>query len=123
MIVYDEDQRQRNFPSHIVSTTSRPDVVIFSNQLKKVMIMELTCGNEENFSDQKSYKTRKYQQLVHEIGMNDWSCKLLTVEMGCRGIYNDSLPAFYNSIGIKTREKKKACQKAAEVALRASYTI
>ena len=123
LIVYDEDKRQRNFPSHIVATSNRPDVVIFSNKLKKVMIMELTCGNEENFANQKSYKTKKYQQLIHDIGMNGWSCKYQTVEMGCRGIYNDSLPAFYNSIGLKTREKKKACQKAAEVALRASYTI
>ena len=89
------------------------------------MIMELTCGNEENFVNQKSYKTKTYhyQRIIHDIGMNGWSCKYQTVEMGCRGIYNDSLPAFYNSIGLKTREKKKACQKAAEVALRASYTI
>ena len=111
LIVYDEDKRQRNFPAHIVSTSDRPDVVIFSNKVKKVMLMELTCGNEENFSNQKSYKTRKYQKLVHEIEMNGWTCKLLTVEMGCRGIYNESLPAFYNAVRLKTREKRKPARR------------
>lgn len=38
-IVFDEDDRQRNFPQHITSTGKRPDVVIYSNKLKKVYLM------------------------------------------------------------------------------------
>ena len=51
-IVFDEDERQRNFPQHIVATLLRPDAVIYSDKAKKVYVMELNCGNEQNFADQ-----------------------------------------------------------------------
>ena len=34
-----------------------------------------------------------------------------------------SLLQFYNAVGISPREKKKSSERAAEIALRASYTI
>lgn len=36
------------FPFHIVFTQLRPDVTIFSCNLRKVILMELTCPYEEN---------------------------------------------------------------------------
>ena len=85
--------------------------------------MELTCGNEENFSNQHQRKSEKYQELCHCVEKAGWTCKLITVEVGCRGLYNDSLLQFYNAVGISPREKKKSSERAAEIALRASYTI
>ena len=120
---YDEDEKQKNFPSVIVAHSKRPDVVIFSLKIKRVLIMELTCGNEENFSNQHQRKSEKYQELCHCVEKAGWTCKLITVEVGCRGLYNDSLLQFYNAVGISPREKKKSSERAAEIALRASYTI
>ncbi|XP_063689202.1 uncharacterized protein LOC134822224 [Bolinopsis microptera] len=122
-IIFDEDERQRNFPQHIAATPLRPDVVIYSDKAKKVYLMELTCGNEQNFADQEKRKMKRYQQLTEEIEANGWACKLQTVEVGARGIYNYSLPTFMNHLNVKTKEKKKACMKIAEISLRASYTI
>ena len=36
------------FPPHITITTLRPDIVIYSNSLKRIIIIELTCPCEEN---------------------------------------------------------------------------
>ncbi|XP_063677760.1 sushi, von Willebrand factor type A, EGF and pentraxin domain-containing protein 1-like [Bolinopsis microptera] len=85
--------------------------------------MELTCGNEQNFADQEKRKMKRYQQLTEEIEANGWACKLQTVEVGARGIYNYSLPTFMNHLNVNNKEKKKACMKIAEISLRASYTI
>ena len=62
-IRYDEDTKQKNFPQHIAATPLRPDVVIFSQTSKRVLIMELTCGNKENVSNQHQRKSKKYSDL------------------------------------------------------------
>ena len=68
-LVFDEDERTRQFPQHTVDTALRPDVVIFSDTLRKVILIliELTCGNEENFEDQKSRKEKRNEHPMVEI--------------------------------------------------------
>ena len=66
---------------------------------------------------------QRLKKLTEEIKANGWACKLQTVEVGARGIYNYSLQTFMNHLNVKTKEKKKACMKIAEISLRASYTI
>ena len=36
------------FPAHIAFTQLRPDIAIFSNSLRKLILIELTCPCEEN---------------------------------------------------------------------------
>ncbi|XP_063689179.1 uncharacterized protein LOC134822197 [Bolinopsis microptera] len=63
-LVFDKDERTRQFPQNIVNTALRPDVVIYSNTLRKVILIELTCGNEENIEDQRSRKEKRYEELM-----------------------------------------------------------
>ena len=44
------------FPPPIALTTMRPDIVIYSNTLKPIIILELTCPCEENMSKWNSEK-------------------------------------------------------------------
>ena len=39
------------FPVHICVTEKRPHIVFFSDTLKKVILVELTCPAEENIAD------------------------------------------------------------------------
>ena len=89
----DEDERTRQFPQMIVNTALRPDVVVYSKTLRQVIMIQLTCGNEENFVDQRARKLiRRYEQLLVEIERAGWKGHLFTVEVGCRGFYHDTLP-------------------------------
>ena len=45
-----------SFPQHITSTLLSPDVVNYSDKLKKVYLMELTCGNKGKFAVQEKRK-------------------------------------------------------------------
>ena len=56
--------RQLKFPSHIFSTTLRPDFVIYCETSKLLIIIELTCPCEENISHWNILKTAKYKHLV-----------------------------------------------------------
>ena len=51
------------FPVHIAFTQLRPNIAIFSNNLRKVILIELTCPCEENIESRHSTKSNKYSAL------------------------------------------------------------
>ena len=51
------------FPDHIAFNQLRPDITIFSNSLRKVILIELTCPGEENMESWHSTKINKYLAL------------------------------------------------------------
>ena len=54
------------FPPEITSTSSRPDIVIWSKNAKTVIIIELTIPWEENVEAAHERKMLKYQGLTVE---------------------------------------------------------
>ena len=74
------------------NTAERPDIVVWSDSSKQVILIELTCGDESNFSDQVERKENRYnRELVPGINNSDWTAKLLTVEIGCRGLWHHTV--------------------------------
>ena len=59
--------KKYNFPSHIAYTELRPDITIYSNLGKKVILIELTCRCEENMEKWHDHKINKYLQLKSAI--------------------------------------------------------
>ena len=59
-----------SFPPHIAFTELRPDITIFFNKLKRVILKELTCPCEENMEAWYSTKINKYMQLKSVIETN-----------------------------------------------------
>jgi len=66
-IQVDFADKETPFPVEIFPTNLRPDVVIWSIMSRVVIILELTCGAEENFRDAQLRKETKYAELVSEI--------------------------------------------------------
>ena len=52
-----------SLPNHIAFTQLRPDITIFSNALRKVILIELTCPCEKNMESWHSTKINKYLTL------------------------------------------------------------
>ena len=123
VLIHDEDDVKRSFPQHIVNTPLRPDGVVYSDTLKTVILIELTCGDESNFESQRARKDTRYQQLLADISAKGWKARLFTVEVGCRGMYHHTLPHLFNFFDIPRHQKKKALNEVAVIALRCSYTI
>ena len=65
------------FPVQIAFTQLRPDITIFSNNLRKAILIELACPCEEN--------PGKYLALKAIIESNGWCVELFAVEVGSRG--------------------------------------
>ncbi len=68
----------------ITSTRQRPDLVIWSVNLKKVISAELTIPFETNIDWTHQRKLEKYEDLREQCTKNDWSTDIFLLEIGCR---------------------------------------
>ena len=67
------------FPVHTAFTQPRPHITIFSNNLRKVILIELTCPCEENMESWHSTKINKYLALKTITEFNGWCVELFPV--------------------------------------------
>ena len=91
------------FPPHIGFTELRPDIVIFSNKLKRVILIELTCPCEENMEPRHNAKVNKYMPLKSTIENNGWNLDLSAVEVGAGGYCSRSFLCCFKSLGLRNR--------------------
>ena len=88
------------FPSHICITDQRPDIIIWSNTLKMVLLVELTCPADENIAPANIRKTARYLPLGALIEANEWTCKIIPIEVGARGFVARSMNYFLRNVGF-----------------------
>ena len=122
-VLLDDLGKQLKFPYIICSTSLRPDIVIFSKKLKKVIIVELTSPCEENFEFWHLEKLTKYSELADACKAAGWTVVLFAVEVGARGFASSSLKECYHRFGIVGRQARVALDQAATNAVRASFWI
>ena len=77
--------KERPFPPSICTTSLRPDIVIWSDNKKKVIIIELTCPSEENIQQAIARKNERYLGLINEIKDLGWETNFFTIEAGYVG--------------------------------------
>lgn len=111
------------FPGHIAITSLRPDIVIYSNCSKRIIIIELTCPCEENMGSWHSTKLSKYFPLVEVIRSNGWFPHLFAVEVGARGYSSRSLTCCLKSLGFASKSAFLTARKLGDISMKASFCI
>jgi hypothetical protein len=125
VMTVDLDKRLK-FPEHIAVSVKRPDIVIYSNLLKTVVLVELTCGCEERFAASNEIKEIRYGEgstLWTSCVENGWTVIHFPVEVGARGYAAKSLAACLRRLGLNGRRSKVIIDEAANEALRCSFWI
>ena len=112
-----------HFPHHIVQTRERPDVVIWSDTAKKVIIVELTVPWEENMEEAYERKLTRYETLRTDCEENGWKCSVLPIEVGCRGFIGRSTTSYLSKLGLTSRARRNATQRLQSAAEKASSWI
>ncbi|XP_066285801.1 uncharacterized protein [Branchiostoma lanceolatum] len=107
------------FPRHICETTLRPDLVLWSEEAKAVIIVELTVPWEENIQAAFERKKLKYLNLKEQCEMKGWRTLLYPVEVGCRGIAGTSLARLCRDLAVG----KKVMKKMAEEVEKSSFWL
>ena len=111
------------FPAHIVVTSLRPDIVVYSDNCKTVIMIELTCPSEENFQKQHLAKLARYTDLEADCEAAGWKVHLFAVEVGARGYTAQSLTSCLRVLGLKNRPLRKCLEEAGNEALRTSFHV
>ena len=112
------------FPTAIALTDLRPDLVLWSDTLKEVTLVELTVCYETNFADAVRRKTEKYQDLVEACEENGYTTQLLTLEVGSRGFLNmDGFLRLFSIINISKQEKLSFIKSIGREAIISSHKI
>ena len=71
-----------NFPTHIVPTSLRPDLVLWSDTRKLLYLIELTICFETGFEEAVGRKASRYSELASEACL---SATVIPVQIGSRG--------------------------------------
>jgi len=114
------------FPPEIISTPSRPDIVIWSPSTKHVIMLELTCPIEENILDANARKRSKYTDLLNLIQRQEpdkWTAELFPIEVGARGLVAHSTRRCLSKLGIYGRTLSRLFRDVSQVAARCSFSI
>ena len=80
------DINEYAFPTHIVSTDLRPDIVWWDNQQKSLMLVRLTISYKTNFDDATERKELRYEELITRARASGYDAELITLEVGSRGV-------------------------------------
>ena len=115
-LVVDLDRALR-FPCHIVQTSLRPDVVLWSDAVKRVYIIELTVPWEDNMEWAFERKAARYAELKGQCEDKGWQCCVAPIEVGCRGFVSRSVLSLLKRLGLRskaTQQLVKSLQESAE---------
>lgn len=113
------------FPPEIYPTDERPDLVLWSPSLKRVVLLELTCPAEEGIDNARIRKKKRYNDLLEDINKtnNAWTAMLFTLEVGARGYIAKSVRYCFRRLGLPNRQINSLLKHLAKIVTRCSYAI
>ena len=114
---------QYEFPFHITETTLRPDIVIWSNNTKTILLIELTVPLEEKTAEAQKRKLGKYQDLITACKANGYNATTFTLEVGSRGWVAPSVMSCLRNFGYPRDQISKCKTLCSVTAMRLSYLI
>jgi hypothetical protein len=115
-----------------VSTSERPDVIIYSKASKIVIWGELTVPLEENIEAAANRKSNKYSKsdaksndlsLADECKRNGWTVHDFTFEVGSLGFVAYSTRQFLCKLGFRGSQLKWLLKRISKMTMRSSYLI
>ena len=123
-LMVDFEHRKLVFPPEIYSTDLRPDILIWSQSSRMILLIELTVPAEENILAAHIRKTARYEQLAFLAKLiNSWDSKIITIEVGARGFVAKSMNSFLRSIGFSNYEASSTCKDISMIVARCSHNI
>ena len=122
-LLVDFDSERIVYPPEITATAERPDIVIWSKQLKKVLNIELTCPAEEGIEAAMTRKETRYFPLKCDAKDRGWNALVHTIEVGARGFVARSIPRVLKSLGRSPKQINADVKNLSTLVARCTYAI
>ena len=113
-----------NFPTHIVPTDLRPDIVWWDPGVRSMCLAELTVCFESNFKDAALRKTAKYMDLLQQVRDKGYRAQLLTLEVGSRGVpHFESFETLATTLSMSGKDLTNLLLSISRAAITGSFSI
>ena len=111
-------------PAHIAVTRQRPDIILTSEAVKVLLIIELTCPTESRVEIASVLKRTNYEDgIATAARIKGWRTIIYPVEMGCRGFPAHTMGKMLADLGYQGRVKKSILKKLSTITEDASHFI
>ncbi len=94
-------------PTDICVTTQIPDIVMIIRSHKIAILIELTVCFETNFEKSAQKKENRYGSLLNDIQSTGFTCELITIEVGSKGLVSADNRSKLTTIYSHLNESKK----------------
>src|SRR6185295_19575972 len=85
---------------------------------RTVILIELTCPAEEGIEAAQIRKETRYHELLEQINdTKTWKARLMTVEVGARGLVGTSTFRAFRVLGLTTPQTKTLVKSLSELLL------
>ena len=111
------------FPVYVAFTQLRHDITFFSNNFRKVILIELTCPCEEIMEFWHGTKINKYLALKTIIESNGWCVERFAVEVGARGYCSKSVLCCSRKLGFSNTLIRNSIKKLSKSSMECSLCI
>ena len=107
-----------------MATDLRPDVVWWDDKARNLCLLELSVCFETSFKEAAQRKKIKYADIVEQARLSHYTAKLITVEVGSRGIVNmEGFLQLEDELNIQKRDMSKLLTILAKTAIVESQKI
>ena len=108
------------FPANVALTQDRPDIVLVSETLRRVVLVELTLPCEENFEFWHHKKQEKDIPIKAQAGTKGWGVNIFAVEVEPQGFSANST---LRRLGFGSKDCRTITKALADIAMKASFAI
>ncbi|KAI2661305.1 Glutamyl-tRNA(Gln) amidotransferase subunit A [Labeo rohita] len=112
--------KQLKIPETIATTTLRPDMVLFSESSRQMVLLELTKPWKDRMEESFKRKRAKHEELASECRNRGWKTCCFPIEVGCQGFASQLLCRALKLLGMRGLHKNKAIRNIMDAAEKAS---
>ena len=96
--------------------------MIWSDQARKVLLIELTCPAEEGIEAAEIRKISRYFGPKNACKDRGWSTEILTIEAGARGHVAKSIPRLLKRLGRSSKDINRDCKNISNIVSKCTRT-
>ncbi|KAL1448886.1 hypothetical protein WDU94_000137 [Cyamophila willieti] len=105
------------------SSLLKPDLLLLSDKLKYMLIVELTIPWDFNMVRQSNSKAKKYRTLIRDLNAKKYNVHFFTIEVGLTGNVGTDLEVLFKQIGLDRSSRKRYLAEISNTTLDSSVSI
>ena len=119
----DGQKNQSTIPTSVHQTSQRPDIVLYSESSRTMVMLELTVPLDRGIIDAHIKKINRYEELHQELTDSGWDTRNFAIEVGSSGLIACSFKRALRQLGVPNHVQAPIFKEVAKTALRCTWVL